>query len=378
MPANFQKNSKSYNHKYFSDIQEYKINIEEFPKKHLLIDLYELMKKLRLYEIEIKEQYHPADRMRCPVHLCIGQEAIPAALFKLTEQGDYIFSHHRSHGYYFASKSNMKYLISELHGKNSGASGGLAGSQDISSAENNFYSGAILGGTVGIASGVAASIKLSGTKQKCVVGFGEACTEEGVFWETINFAALENLPILFICENNKYATYSNQLKRQPKDNITEKVSAFGVKSRKIFGNDITEVYSVINNSLQEIASKKTPIFIEAYTYRMNSHVGPEDDNYNNYRDESEMKKWSELCPIKLLEEALLRNKIIDIEYIERIEKEIKELVKKDFDYSLRSEFPQLISWDELNYNRERSIKHSEFEEISNIDHNQNETKITNY
>ena len=366
-----------YSHKYFSKLEKYKINIKKIKDENILIDLYNLMKKLRLYELAIKKEYHPADKMRCPVHLCIGQEAIPAALYKLTNEVDYIFSHHRSHGYYFASKSNMKYLISELHGKIDGASGGLAGSQDISFSDNNFYSGAILGGVVGIAVGVAASIKMGKDKCQCVVGFGEACSEEGVFWEAINYTALENLPILFICENNKYATYSDQMKRQPKDNICDKVSSFGVKSLKIFGNDVVEVYLRLKEILTEISFERKPVFIEAYTYRMNSHVGPEDDSFNNYRSIDEINHWKKLCPVKLMEEALLEQGIIDEKYIRLIDNEIQSVIKSDFENALNAELPTLNNWDELNYNRSRYGIFDEMD-VNTFDYNQNETKIVNY
>ena len=126
----------------------------------------------------------------------------------ILEDKDYLFSHHRSHGYYLAKNAPMKKLFAEIYGKETGANSGIAGSQDISFPKNNFYSGAILAGAVSIAAGAAVTLQMNKKNNQVVVaGFGEAATDEGVFWETINYAALKKLPIIFICENNNYSVF---------------------------------------------------------------------------------------------------------------------------------------------------------------------------
>ena len=140
------------------------------------------MLSLRIYEEEIEERYHPEDEMKCPVHFCTGQEAVPTALYDLLKKNDYLYSHHRSHGYYLAKKCPLGKLISELYGRVGGANSGLAGSQDISYKENNFFSGAILAGSIGIAVGTALNFKLKKNNKNIVfTGFGDGATDQGFF-----------------------------------------------------------------------------------------------------------------------------------------------------------------------------------------------------
>ncbi len=190
-----------------------KPNLAGFDQE-LAYKLYRSMMRLRRMEVALYKEYHPADEMRCPVHFCIGQEAVSAALSNLLRPKDYVFSHHRSHGYFMGKNAPMKALFAELYGKETGANGGRAGSQDISYAEANFFSGAILAGAVAIATGAAFGEKHRGTDNIAVTGFGEACTDEGIFWEAISFARLKQLPVVFVCENNRYSTFSPQLDRQ--------------------------------------------------------------------------------------------------------------------------------------------------------------------
>src|SRR6266567_1247521 len=192
-----------------------------------LRSLYRQMLRLRRTEEALLNEYHPADEMRCPIHFCVGQEAVPAALSLVVELEDYLFSHHRSHGYYFAKSSPLRELFAEIYGKETGANSGQAGSQDISHQGSRFYSGAILAGAISIAVGAAHGLQFKKSRQISIAGFGEGATDEGAFWEAINYAGVRKLPVLFICENNRYATYSDQLKRQNSDNICERVIPFG-------------------------------------------------------------------------------------------------------------------------------------------------------
>src|SRR5258708_30123509 len=138
-----------------------------------LLALLHQMLRLRRMEEALLAEYHPANEMRCPIHFCIGQEAVPAALSQLVESEDYLFSHHRSHGYYFAKGAPLRELFAEIYGKETGASGGKAGSQDISHCESRFFSGAILGGAITIAIGAAFGIQWRKSRQISISGFGE-------------------------------------------------------------------------------------------------------------------------------------------------------------------------------------------------------------
>src|SRR5712671_885780 len=152
--------------------------------------LHRFMLRLRICEEALAREYHPADEMRCPVHFCIGQEAVPAALSVLLREDDYLFCHHRSHGYYLSKGAPMDALFAELYGKHTGANGGLAGSQDISFPSRKFFSGAILAGATAISLGAALGCQLRKSTQVTVAGFGESATDEGIFWESVNYAAV--------------------------------------------------------------------------------------------------------------------------------------------------------------------------------------------
>ena len=251
--------------------------------------LHRFMVRLRMCEEALAREYHPADEMRCPVHFCVGQEAVPAALSLLLNDDDYLFSHHRSHGYSLAKSAPMEALFAELYGKAAGANGGLAGSQDISFPPRNFYSGAILAGATAISAGAALGFQLKGTQQVSIAGFGESATDEGIFWEAINYAAVAKLPVIFVCENNNYSVFSPQLKRQALDNLIARVATFGIRSTALFGNDAMEVYRVIEKEIARARAGEGPAFVEAYTYRWSGHYGPESDDLVGYRDPAEIE-----------------------------------------------------------------------------------------
>lgn len=312
--------------------------------------LHGFMLRLRLCEEALAREYHPADEMRCPVHFCVGQEAVPAALSLILRDEDYLFSHHRSHGYYLAKKAPMDALFAELYGKSTGANGGLAGSQDISFPASNFYSGAILAGATAISAGAALGFQLKGTRQLAVAGFGESATDEGIFWEAVNYAALAKLPVVFVCENNNYSVFSPQTKRQAKDNLSERVAAFGMRSTALFGNDAMEVHRVLSREIERARAGEGPAFVEAYTYRWSGHYGPESDDLVGYRDASEVQAWKSNCPIALLEEAMQAANLWDAAAREKIVAQVQAEVDASFRFAKSSPFPEVPDWASLNSN----------------------------
>ena len=188
------------------------INQEEIKQAYAI---YALMKKIRMTEERIAEEY-PKGEIRCPTHLSIGQEA-PAAMVSLaTRKSDFAVSTHRSHAHYIGKGGNLERMICELYGKENGCSKGKGGSMHLIDTEVGFMgSSAIVGNSIPIGTGISLSLKLNGSNAITIVYLGEAATEEGVFYESINFAALEKLKVLFVCENNKYSVYSPLSVRQP-------------------------------------------------------------------------------------------------------------------------------------------------------------------
>jgi TPP-dependent pyruvate/acetoin dehydrogenase alpha subunit len=310
----------------------------------LVLTLYRQMLRLRRMEEALIAEYHPADEMRCPMHFCVGQEAVPAALSVLLEADDYLFSHHRSHGYYFAKGAPLRELFAEIYGKATGANGGKAGSQDISHGPSRFFSGAILAGAVSIAAGAAFALQLKRSPNIAVSGFGEGATDEGAFWEVANYAGFKRLPLLLVCENNRYATFSDQLKRQASDNICARVRPFGVRSEQVFGNDVLQVYRTLRSAIEHARSGNGPALVEAYTYRWNSHVGPEDDSSNNYRTREELDFWKANSPILLLEEQLFAHQLLTAAVKTGIESEIADEIAGHFAFAKSSPFPSPPDW----------------------------------
>jgi len=342
--------------------------------KGLLNRLYYFMLRLRRVELALIAEYHPADEMRCPVHFCVGQEAVSAALSVLLRPEDYMYSHHRTHGFYLAKSAPLRGLFAEIYGKATGANGGKAGSQDISCGDVNFYSGAILSGAMGLAVGTAYGLRYKDSKSVAVTGFGEGATDEGIYWEAINYAALHRLPVLFMCENNRYATYSPQNHRQLKDNLTDKVASFGVKSCSIFGNDVVAVHQTIDKALKSIREGEGPQFIQAYTYRWNSHVGPEDDGANNYRLQGELDFWKQNCPVVLLEEKLLAAGILTPASKEQMTVQIDAEIKDAFDFAKSSPFPKNADWAALNYCQETPLADKLLEDAEHHAFDQNQAE----
>lgn len=310
--------------------------------------LYRFMLRLRMCEDAIAREYHPADEMRCPVHFCVGQEAAPAALSLLLRTDDYLYSHHRSHGYYLAKHAPMRALFAELYGKATGANGGLAGSQDISYAAHRFYSGAVLAGAAAISAGSALAAKLQHSDNVVVAGFGEAATDEGIFWETVNYATLAKLPLVLVCENNKYSVFSPLLKRTSIDNISDRVASFGMAQSTVFGNDAPLVHRMLSRAIARARNGDGPTFVEAYTYRWSGHYGPANDDPVGYREPDELEAWKRNCPVALLEaEMRIRGLLNDVEKTAMV-REFESEIDACFRFAKASPFPGMLDWADLN------------------------------
>lgn len=344
-------------------------------------DLYRFMLRLRHCQLSLMQEYHPADEMRCPIHFCVGQESVPAALAPFLDRDDYLLSHHRSHGYFLAKGGSMDALFAEIYGKATGTNGGLAGSQELSVPGVNFFSGAIITGMTSIAVGVALAFKMQQNPHVVFTCCGDAATEEGAFWEAIAYAVLRQLPMVFICENNRYSTYSPQHKRQAADNIHDRVQAFGIESRALFGNDVILVHRTLREAIAHVRAGKGPFFIEAYTYRFNGHVGPEDDDYIGYRPQDEIDFWKAACPITLLEERMIAAGLLDHAGKKALEREIKTEVARAFAFAKQSAFPEAPDWQALNSSDAAPLADSLLKDHTRceaFDHTQEETRPLPY
>lgn len=305
------------------------------------IELLRRMKKIRFTEETIAERYNEG-KMRCPTHLCIGQEAIAAAVGVLLQANDFVLSTHRSHGHYLGKGGDLKKMLSEIYGKISGCSRGMGGSMHLIDKNVGFMgSTAIVGGTIPVAVGLGLSIKLHKTSQISCVFLGDGAVEEGVFYESVNFAVLKKLPVLFICENNFYSVYSNLNSRQPEGRkIYKMVEAMGCPVIHGNGNNALEVYEKVKPAADLIRRRGGPFFFEFKTYRWREHCGPNYDNDIGYRSEAEFISWKKKDPVRFLENKLLKENVISRKEIEEMDKKILEEIKVAFNFAEESEFPE--------------------------------------
>jgi len=296
---------------------------------------------LRFVEEEIAERYSEG-KMRCPTHLCIGQEVLAVAVGLALEKDDFVVSGHRAHGHYLGKGGDLKKMIAEIYGKATGCAAGIGGSMHLIDKEVGFMgSTALVGGTIPVGVGLALSIRLSKASQISCVFFGEAATEEGVFYESVNFAALKQLPVLFICENNLYSVYSPLNVRQPAArNICQVVASMGIPAEYGDGNNAIEVYNKVSDAIKSIRNGKGPYFFEFETYRWREHCGPNFDNDLGYRTEEEFLSWKAKDPVALLETKLLDCGVISQEDIQKMVANIQDEVDQAFIFAEQSPFPE--------------------------------------
>lgn len=307
----------------------------------LLLSLYYNMLRIRMIEEKIAELY-PEQQMRCPVHLSIGQEAVAVGVCANLSREDYVLSNHRSHGHYLAKGGNLKAMMAELYGKVTGCSQGKGGSMHLVDLSAGFLGATpIVGSTIPIAVGVAFGSVMRGEESVSVVFFGDAATEEGVFHESLNFAALKKLPVIFVCENNLYSVYSPLSVRQPEGReIFEIARGHGIESYQGDGNDVVEVYSLAKQAVQKARQGGGPTFLEFKTYRWLEHCGPNYDNDLGYRTESEFQCWKRCCPIKKPKERLLKEGYFSNQEIDRIVSELEAEIEDAVVFAKESPFPK--------------------------------------
>ena len=261
--------------------------------------LFESMLRIRLVEESIANKYSE-QKMRCPTHLSIGQEAIAVGVCANLTTQDQVLSTHRAHAHYLAKGGCLNSMMAEIYGKASGCSKGMGGSMHLIDSSVGFMgSTAIVANTIPVAVGLALEKKLTRKKSIACVFFGDGATEEGAFYESVNFAIIHSLPILFICENNLYSVYSGLEVRQPVDRkIYKMVRAMGISAQHGNGNDVEEVARKVKHAKTMILKSGGPQFLEFDTYRWREHCGPNFDNNIGYREESEFLKWKKKDPLK--------------------------------------------------------------------------------
>lgn len=312
----------------------------------LKINLLKALIWLRLCE-EYLVKLYPEQEMRTPIHFATGQEAIAAGVCKALETSDAVYSHHRCHNHFLAMGGTFFQLAAELYGRTTGCSMGRGGSVHLTSRDTGFIiSSAILGETIAVATGSAFAFKMDHSKRVAVSFFGDGSCEEGSFYETLNFASLNKVPVLFVCENNFYSTESHISIRQPEgSSIHGRAQVLGIESKIIDGNDVYEVYETVKSILPKLRSGQGPFFLECMTYRWREHVGPNFDyeiQNRKYRSKEEQIDWmSNKCPIKLAADKLISAGIISESKVSEIYEHFNQEIQNDAIRAKESPWPSV-------------------------------------
>jgi len=314
-----------------------------------LLSIYSKLLRIRRIEEAIAKNYTEWE-MRCPVHLSIGQEAIPVGISEHLTNNDHVYSNHRSHGHYFAKGGSLKRMIAELYGKETGCCGGRGGSMHLIDTSVGFMgSTPIVGGTVPLAVGDAWSAKLKGENRVTVIYFGDGCFEEGVLHESMNFAVLHKLPILFVCENNNYSVYTHLKERQPDRKILGIAKAHGLNTHTADGNDVMAVSDIAYKAISQIKLDNGPQFFELDTYRWLEHCGPFCDDHLAYRPHGELAIWKNHCPVELLRKQIENSNDVSEEVLSDIERNISTEITDAFEFAKNSPKPMVKDLSRFTY-----------------------------
>lgn len=303
--------------------------------QNLLEKMYVTMLRIRRFEERVGELVAKGEIIT-PCHLYIGEEAVAAGACLALKKTDYIFGNHRSHGHYIAKGGDIKELMAEIFCRATGCSKGKGGSMHVVAPEVGLLgTPPIVAASIPIAVGAALSSSIKREKRVAVAFFGDGATNEGVFYESLNFASLKKLPVIFVCENNLYSTHLPIAETLADTNIAKKADGFNMPGFQIDGNNVIKVYETMIEAVKRARAGKGPTLIECQTYRWRGHVGPGDDLDKGLRTKQELDYWIKRCPIKRIEKILKLSKREKEKIDESIDKEIEETV----DFAKKSPYP---------------------------------------
>ena len=315
----------------FKKIDDYNLS------KDNLLKMYKNMLKIRYFENKITDLYSKG-LMPGLAHLYIGEEAIAVGVCANLTERDFATSTHRGHGHLIAQGVDLKKMMAEVLGKETGYCKGKGGSMHIADFSKGILGAdGIVGAGIPIATGSAYSAKVRGTDQVTVSFFGDAASNQGTFHESINMAAAWKLPVIYVCENNLYGISVDIRKVTNTKDIAIRALAYDIPGIVVDGNDVLEVYRVTKEAVERARKGEGPSLIECKTYRFKGHhVG---DPGRLYRLEKETEEWKERCPIKTFRERLIKEKISTEEELDLIEKDTKKIIKKAADFAIQSPYP---------------------------------------
>lgn len=307
------------------------------------LNLFREMLRIRMIEEAIAVRYSE-EKMRCPVHLSIGQEAVPVGVSAVLRKEDQAVSTHRCHAHYLAKGGDLKAMLCEIMGRLPGCCGGRGGSMHLFDRDAGLLlSLPIVGASIPVGVGAAMAMKQRGEDNVAVIYLGDASVEEGAFHESANFAAVRSLPAIFVCENNLYSVYTPLSQRQPDRPITELARAHGLEVAHVDGNDAFAVRAAAARFVARARGGGGPSFILADTYRWREHCGPNYDNTLGYRSEAEFKDWKARDPIEALASMLSSEGALNHSIRRAIAEALASEIQDAFTFAEAAPFPDPTS-----------------------------------
>jgi acetoin:2,6-dichlorophenolindophenol oxidoreductase subunit alpha len=311
----------------------------KLPRELLQRLLFEMLRINRV-QLRVEANYH-LDEMKTPIHLCIGHEAIAVGVCAHLRRADYVSSSHRGHGHYLAKGGDLKALIAELHCRETGCSRGRGGSMHlVDPAVGLMGSSSIVGGGIPIGTGLGLASQMQGQDRVSVVFFGDGAADEGVLYESVNFAMLKKLPVVFVLENNEYSVCSHVSARQTGKVLFHFLPPEYLPTALVDGNSVLEVYAAAQTAVARARRGKGPSFLECKTYRVRGHAGSGSDEKLGYRTSEEIRAWEARCPVTAWQQQLLDAGVVTEPEVKRMITAIDAEIDEAFLSALESPLPR--------------------------------------
>ncbi|HEB31857.1 MAG TPA: thiamine pyrophosphate-dependent dehydrogenase E1 component subunit alpha [Spirochaetes bacterium] len=306
-------------------------------KKSDLIEMYRSMYLIRHFEIKTKELFAAA-KIPGFVHLYAGEEGVAVGVCSALRKDDYIGSTHRGHGHCIAKGGDVKYMMAELYGKETGYCKGKGGSMHIADFDLGILGACgIVGGSLPLITGAALNFKYKETNQVAVAFFGDGATNQGSFHESVNLAAIWDLPILFVCENNQYAESTHISSVMKVEKVADRAAAYGIPGITVDGNDVLAVHDAALEAIENARQGKGPTFLECVTCR---HYGHFEGDADTYRTKEMVEDCKKRCPIKKLGAFLVEEGFVSEKELEEVDKNVEEEVAGAIDFAESSPWPK--------------------------------------
>ena len=303
-----------------------------------LLWIYQAMMRIRRFEEAAEEAFRNA-RMRGALHFYIGEEATATGICAELRTDDYITSTHRGHGHCIAKGGRLSKMMAELYGRATGYCGGKGGSMHIADLDLGILgANGIVGAGIPIAAGAALGAKLRGEDRVTVCFFGDGAGPTGAFHEGVNFAAVQSLPVIFVCENNNYGMATTSDKANAGPSIAGRGVAYGIPGVEVDGNDVFAVNAVAREAIDRARSGKGPTLIEAETYRFKGHTV---HDMAPYRAKQELEAWLKRDPIERFKRVVESQNLLTAEDFDRIDEDVVREVEMAIEFAEASPFPPL-------------------------------------